>query len=42
MARPMGSTNKNKDRLWKALKAEYGDDFDLDKWADNFSDLEGN
>ena len=28
MARPVGSTNKNKDRLWKALKAEYGDDFD--------------
>ena len=28
MARTVGSTNKNKDRLWKALKAEYGDDFD--------------
>lgn len=28
MARTPGSQNKNKDRLWKALKAEYGDDFD--------------
>ena len=28
MARTVGSTNKNKDRLWKALKAEYGEEFD--------------
>ena len=28
MARTLGSQNKNKDRLWKALRAEYGDDFD--------------
>ena len=28
MARTFGSTNKNKDRLFKALRKEYGEDFD--------------
>ena len=41
MARTVGSTNKNKDRLWKALKAEYGEDFDpIMKMAENCDTLQ--
>ena len=28
MGSRLGSPNKNKERLWKVLRAEYGDDFD--------------
>jgi len=28
MTRTVGSTGRNKERLWKALRKEYGEDFD--------------
>ena len=41
MARSVGQTSKNKDRLWKALRAEYGENFDpIIQMAKNCSRLQ--